>query len=360
MLWKMRIGATWLRMPKKTIASRMSSVPTVRVPNSSAARVLTRRDSDRESPQLAPRLQPGRAASHRRATTPALRRRHRRPESEIRCRPPRAHSAPVLPRSDCQTCARRRVQGGPSCLRHTNTRRSRPANRCCKTTDKSPSQNKFKQEKREKREKNKPGQELAQRSRSRICRASPTPHSVRRVLYGDPLPGSRRALHGVEHVLHRKAIAEVRMKIFMPGEAMQEFRDRRNERVLVADDVARTPEIAEDGMLHVGDEEIAKALLSRQLGGIEKLQMIQALEVEAQPPFLRVYLESVAILAADAEPCGLERTDAAVGELHHRHDRIVHRAAVRERARRRHHAVDRSVEIESGVEQVGEQIVADA
>ena len=77
------------------------------------------------------------------------------------------------------------------------------------------------------------------------------------------------------------------------------------------------------GMLHVGDEEIARPLFGRRLRRIQELQMIQPLEVESQHPARTVNLEEVLVLAADRKARRLERSRTAIRELHQRHHRIV-------------------------------------
>src|SRR6478752_2719472 len=99
--------------------------------------------------------------------------------------------------------------------------------------------------------------------------------------YRRPLPGLYRALHGVERLLHGHAVAEVRMERLALRQALQELGKRGDECVFVADDMARPPEVSEDGMLHVGHEQIAQPLLCRRLRRVEKLEMVQPLEVEA-------------------------------------------------------------------------------
>src|SRR6476469_7305971 len=51
--------------------------------------------------------------------------------------------------------------------------------------------------------------------------------------------------------------------------------------------------------------------------------MIQPLEVESQHPARTVNLEEVLVLAADRKARRLERSRAAIRELHQRHHRIV-------------------------------------
>src|SRR5205823_8047881 len=92
-----------------------------------------------------------------------------------------------------------------------------------------------------------------------------------------PLPCSDRLLQRGEHALNSKAVGEIRMELEIARQALEEFRERCDERMLVADDVTRPPEIAEDGVLHLRDEHIARPLLQRGLGGIEELEVIQAL-----------------------------------------------------------------------------------
>ena len=77
------------------------------------------------------------------------------------------------------------------------------------------------------------------------------------------------------------------MEVRAARQAVEELRQRRDEGVLVADDVARAPEVAEDRVLQVGDEQVARALLGRRLGRVDELEVIQPLQVEAQHPVRR-------------------------------------------------------------------------
>jgi len=133
-------------------------------------------------------------------------------------------------------------------------------------------------------------------------------------------------------------------------ECLEKLGERRDERVLVADDVAWPPEIAKDGMLQVGDQEIARALLGGGIRRIHEFQVIQALEIEPEHAAGTVNLEPVLILAADPEARRLECAGAPVLEGHERHHGIVHRAAGCECARARDRFDDGPVEVERRIE----------
>ena len=89
------------------------------------------------------------------------------------------------------------------------------------------------------------------------------------------------------------ASAKFGMEVGAAREALEELGERGDERVLVADDVAGPPEVAEDRVLHVGHEQVARPLLDRRHRRIEELEVIEALEVESQHAAGAVDLERV-------------------------------------------------------------------
>ena len=88
-------------------------------------------------------------------------------------------------------------------------------------------------------------------------------------------------------------------------------------------------------MGHVGHEHVAGPLLGGRIARVGELQVVQALEVEAQHPARPVDLEGVRVAASDPEPGRFEAADAAVVEPQQREERIVDRAIGNERARQR-------------------------
>ena len=65
----------------------------------------------------------------------------------------------------------------------------------------------------------------------------------------------------MQNALNGETVGEVGMKLDIAGKAVEELGKRRNEGVLVADDVPWFPEVAEDRIRHVGDEQIPWPLL---------------------------------------------------------------------------------------------------
>ena len=62
----------------------------------------------------------------------------------------------------------------------------------------------------------------------------------------DPLPRFRGLQERVERLLRDERVLEVRMELRVAREALEELAKRRDERVLVADDVPGPPEVSKD------------------------------------------------------------------------------------------------------------------
>src|SRR5262249_4517913 len=112
---------------------------------------------------------------------------------------------------------------------------------------------------------------------------------------GGPLPRRRGLLQRLEHPLNRKAVPEVGMKRGVVAQRPETPGERGDERVPVADDVGRTPEVREPRMLHVRDEDVAGALIGRRVVRVRELEMVQPLEIEAQHAARAVNLEAVRV-----------------------------------------------------------------
>src|SRR5690242_17922140 len=110
---------------------------------------------------------------------------------------------------------------------------------------------------------------------------------------------------------------------------LQEFSEGGDERVLVADDVRRTPEVRKHRMRHVGDEDVLRPLIGRRLVRVGELEMVQPLQIEPEHAARAVHLKAVRVSAADAEARGLKLADAAVLELQQRQERVVYGASRR-------------------------------
>jgi hypothetical protein len=147
------------------------------------------------------------------------------------------------------------------------------------------------------------------------------------------------------------------MERLVPRQALEELRQRRDERVLVADDVARAPEIGEHRVRHVRDENVTKPLLGGRIRCVEEFQVVEPLEVEAEHAARPVDFERVLVLAPDGEPRGLERAGAPVLEPDERHHGVVDGAVRGDRARVGDPLDDRPIEIQRGIEKVREEVV---
>src|SRR5438105_3792087 len=109
-----------------------------------------------------------------------------------------------------------------------------------------------------------------------------------------------------EYSLHGQAIFEVRMERRAALKRDQEVRQRRDEGVLVADDVAGLPEIGCVGMVRTRYQQAAGALLVSRICGVEEIQPVQVFEVESQHALRAVDLEGLAVLASHRVARGFE------------------------------------------------------
>src|SRR4051812_7943275 len=123
-------------------------------------------------------------------------------------------------------------------------------------------------------------------------------------------------------VLERRA---VRGDVGVVADRTQEVVDLVDERVLPADHVPLRPPVLPEGMVGLGDEHRAEAL--RELSGrrvrVVDLELVEALDVEAQRALGAVDLELERVLAPAGEARRLDRADRAVGEVDHRLDGVV-------------------------------------
>src|SRR5260221_10275680 len=121
-------------------------------------------------------------------------------------------------------------------------------------------------------------------------------------------------LYPREHLLHCQSILEVGMERRAALERDQEIRQRRDEGVLVADDVAGLPEVGGVGVVRTRYQQAAAALLVSRVGGVEEIQTVQVFEVESHHALRPVDIEGLAVLASNRVARGLEAAYAAVGE----------------------------------------------
>ena len=170
-----------------------------------------------------------------------------------------------------------------------------------------------------------------------------------------PLPRLRGALQRIQDPLDFDGVGEIGAESFAAGDTLEELREGRDERVLVADDVAGPPEVREDRVLHVGDEQVARTLLGRRLGGVHELEVIEPLQIEAQHPFRAVDLERIPVLDANPEARRLEQAEAAVLEFQHRRERVVDLPAWREGSGDPDSFADRTVQVQRRIEQMRQQ-----
>src|ERR1700676_52011 len=102
------------------------------------------------------------------------------------------------------------------------------------------------------------------------------------------------------------------MERLAASESAQKVRQRGDERVLVADDVSRLPEISGVRLVRPRHKQPARALQIARIAGVEKFQPVQVFQIEPRHALRAVNLESVAILASHGIACGLEAPETAV------------------------------------------------
>ena len=120
-----------------------------------------------------------------------------------------------------------------------------------------------------------------------------------------------------------EAVVEAGRRVLSGGDAVHEVVDLVYERVLPADDVSAGPPAPDERVRLIGDENRLPALDEILVFAAEELDLVHALEVEADASIAAVELEMVAVPVAGSEAGGLEGAYRAVLEPRQEKGRVV-------------------------------------
>jgi hypothetical protein len=140
-----------------------------------------------------------------------------------------------------------------------------------------------------------------------------------------------RSLNRFEQLLYFYSVIEIGVKLLVLGQAIQKVSQGRDERVLIADDMSRRPEMAGIRMSRASDEDIMAALHFCRIVPVEDFQPVQIFEVETNRAFRTMELEIVSVPAADGKPGSLKGTDASIRKSSQRENCVIHLAIRHER-----------------------------
>src|SRR5712692_6601469 len=105
---------------------------------------------------------------------------------------------------------------------------------------------------------------------------------------------------------------EVRLRQLVFLESRQEIVNGVDERMLVADDVARWPPGADVGVHALSHHDGLEALVGLRISAVVELEFVHALQIEGDAAFAAVNLEGVVVPSASAESRRLENAHAPI------------------------------------------------
>src|SRR5579885_3278276 len=116
-----------------------------------------------------------------------------------------------------------------------------------------------------------------------------------------PFSAPGRALNSIENRLILHPVVKIRLRLAILLKCQQEVVQRVNERMFVADDVARWPPRADIRMDALGNENRLITLVSLTFGTIIKFELIHPFQVEGNAAFAAINLKGVIVAPSAAE-----------------------------------------------------------
>src|SRR5258706_2001201 len=136
----------------------------------------------------------------------------------------------------------------------------------------------------------------------------------------------RRLLYRVQDNLVRETVLERRLHGTFVRDGIDEVGNRVYERVLVTDDVARWPPVADVGVYAAAlrDQNVAESAPVRRIGIIVILQSVHGFQIKHQRALTAVYLDLDAVLASKREPRGLQIRQRAIRKPSYEKHRVMY------------------------------------